>query len=89
MKNRSRSISNRIVNKHHPTFLLLLLLALFSISDKPAEADQKPVAKVNGTILMEADLQEALNTIMPASVFHGGFSSEKRMQYRPCRLWEH
>jgi peptidyl-prolyl cis-trans isomerase C len=41
------------------------------------------VAKVNGTVLTEADLQQALNEIMPAGVFHGGFSSEKRATYRP------
>jgi len=31
-------------------------------------------------------LQAALNEIMPAGVFHGGFSSEKRNRYRPQAL---
>ena len=34
-------------------------------------------------MLTEADLEAALNEIMPAGVFHGGFSSEKRATYRP------
>lgn len=41
------------------------------------------VAKVNETILSESDLQRALNEIMPAGMFHGGFSSKKRASYRP------
>jgi peptidyl-prolyl cis-trans isomerase C len=62
---------------------LLLFIALVVAWDKPASAVSKPVAKVNGTVLTEADLEEALNEIMPAGVFHGGFSSKKRLQYRP------
>ena len=62
---------------------LLLFLALVVAWDKPASAVSKPVAKVNGTVLTEADLEEALNEIMPAGVFHGGFSSKKRLQRRP------
>ena len=41
------------------------------------------VAKVNETILSDSDLQQALNEIMPAGMFHGGFSSKKRASYRP------
>ncbi len=40
----------------------------------------KPVVKVNGTILTEADLQVALNEITPAGVFHGGFSKDPAIQ---------
>jgi peptidyl-prolyl cis-trans isomerase C len=52
----------------------------------PATAGAKRVAKVNGTILTEADLLAAFNEIMPAGVFHGGFSSEKRAKHRPRAL---
>ena len=61
-------------------FLSLALSLLWSI---PAGAFPKPVAKVNDTVLTEADLEQALNEIMPASVFHGGVSSKKRAEYRP------
>ena len=62
---------------------LLLSLALSLLWSIPAGAFPKPVARVNGTVLTEADLEAALNEIMPAGVFHGGFSSEKRATYRP------
>ena len=51
-----------------------------------AGAYKKPVAKINDTVLTEADLDAALNEIMPAGVFHGGFSSEKRASHRPQAL---
>ena len=51
-----------------------------------AGAPQKPVAKVNDTVLTVTDLEKAVNEIMPAGVFHGGFSSEKRMSQRPKAL---
>ena len=63
-------------------FLLLFLVVLL-VWCIPAAALPKPVAKVNGTVLTEADLEQALNEIMPAGVFHGGFSSKKRLQHRP------
>jgi peptidyl-prolyl cis-trans isomerase C len=63
--------------------ILFLSLALALLWDTPSGAFSKPVAKVNDTLLIEADLQQALNEIMPAGVFHGGFSSKKREKYRP------
>ena len=62
---------------------LLLSVALALLWSIPAGAFPKPVAKVNDTVLTEADLEQALNEIMPAGVFHGGFSSKKREEYRP------
>jgi peptidyl-prolyl cis-trans isomerase C len=62
---------------------LVLSLALSLLWSLPAAALPKPVAKVNDTVLTEADLEQALNEIMPAGVFHGGFSSQKREKYRP------
>ena len=63
--------------------VLLLSLALSLLWSVPAGAFAKPVAKVNDTVLTEVDLEQALNEIMPAGVFHGGFSSKKREKYRP------
>ncbi|MBA4366934.1 MAG: hypothetical protein C0403_04770 [Desulfobacterium sp.] len=49
----------------------------------PVKATQKPLASVNDVELNESDLEDALNEIMPAAIFHGGFSSVKRAKYRP------
>jgi len=66
-----------------PMIFLLLFLGPGLIWSIPAAASPKPVARVNDTVLTEADLELALNEIMPAGVFHGGFSSKKRKKYRP------
>ena len=71
-----------VVKALHLLFLLLFI-NLLPVWNSPAEALPKPVAKVNDTVLTDADLQQALNEIMPAGVFHKGFSSEKRAKYRP------
>jgi parvulin-like peptidyl-prolyl isomerase len=63
--------------------ILLLSLALALLWDMPSGAFSKPVAKVNDTLLTEADLELSLNEIIPAGVFHGGFSSKIREKYRP------
>ncbi len=59
--------------------MLLPWLTGTALAGEPPSA----VAKVNETILSESDLQQAMNEIMPAGVFHGGFSSKKRTAYRP------
>ncbi len=69
--------------KIQPMIFLLLSLAFALLWSIPAGAFPKPVAKVNDTVLTEVDLEQALNEIMPAGVFHGGFSSKKREEYRP------
>ncbi len=65
---------------------LALMLAMGIALPSAAQTPTRPVARVNGTVLTEADLQAALNEIMPAGVFHGGFSSAKRNKYRPQAL---
>ncbi len=80
MKNLYNSQS---VGYYQKYFLILLLLFSFILCHTAAAAEQKPVAKVNNTVLTGYDLQEALNEIMPAGVFHGGFSAEKRMARKP------
>ena len=62
---------------------LLLSVALSLVWSIPAAALPKPVARVNDTVLTESDIEDALNEIMPAGVFHGGFSSKKREERRP------
>ena len=81
----AKRFSNRTwrAGKIQRMIILLLFLALSLLWDIPSGAFSKPVAKVNDTVLMEADLQQALNEIMPAGVFHGGSSSKKREKYRP------
>lgn len=69
-----------------PLNLACFLLIFCLVSSATAGALQKPIAKVNDTVLAETDLEEALNEIMPAGVFHGGFSSEKRMSQKPKAL---
>ena len=69
--------------KIKPMAFLLLTVATAQLWIVPAAASPKPVARVNDTVLTEADLEQALNEIMPAGVFHGGFSSKKREKYKP------
>ncbi len=66
--------------------LLLCAVVLAPIQGLSAGKLQEPVVKVNDAVLTEADLEEALNAIMPAGVFHGGFSSKKRAKHRPKAL---
>ncbi len=75
--------NNQSAISHQKCFLILLLLFTFILCHPTAGAAQKPVAKVNNTVLTGYDLEEAFNEIMPAGVFHGGFSSEKRMARKP------
>lgn len=63
--------------------LLVLALILVCLEDLWALELTKPVAKVNNVTLTEADLEKALDTIMPAGGFHGGLSSHKRASFRP------
>jgi len=63
--------------------ILLLSWVLSLLWSIPVGAFPKPVAKVNDTVLTQVDLEKALNEIMPAGIFHGGFSSKRREKYRP------
>jgi parvulin-like peptidyl-prolyl isomerase len=40
------------------------------------------VAKVNDTILIQFELERTLNETLPAAIFHGGITPEKRQKYR-------
>lgn len=91
MTNKTMSICNNgctAAQKYlFPSFsFLCLILSLLMVRLATAGTLQKPVVKVNNTVLTETDLEEALNEIMPAGVFHGGFSSEKRMSQKPKAL---
>jgi len=58
------------------------LIALFVFGASLASAVE-PVVKVNDTVLTERDLDEALNEIVPAEVFHGTMTPEKRASFIP------
>jgi len=73
------TVTGKILN----FLFLFLFIALLPVWVTPAAAFLKPVAKVNDAVLTESDMEDALNEIMPAGVFHGGFSSKKREEYRP------
>lgn len=63
---------------------LAAVLAVLALA-APASADSeppKPVVKVNDEVLTEVDLQNALSTMFPAGMFHGGVSQEKKIKYR-------
>ncbi|MCF6246974.1 MAG: SurA N-terminal domain-containing protein, partial [Desulfobacula sp.] len=77
MKNNTKNIP-RAVFLH-----VFCFIAFFLLFQNLGFAQTKPLANVDGIDLIEYDLQLALNQIMPAGVFHGGFSSEKRATYRP------
>jgi peptidyl-prolyl cis-trans isomerase C len=82
-------MTNRFSVKRNRWFLLLLIYFSFVyafICSDHAGAFEKPVAKINDTVLTETDLETALNEIMPAAIFHGGFSSKKRASHRPRAL---
>lgn len=63
--------------------LQALVLILMPIKNLWAQDLTQPVAKVNDVLLMQADLEKALNQIMPATRFHGGMHSSKRDSFRP------
>ncbi len=67
-------------------FSLILISYILNNGTGVCFGQQKYVATVNGQNLLEYDLQLSLNEIMPAGVFHGGFSSEKRAAQRPKAL---
>jgi peptidyl-prolyl cis-trans isomerase C len=67
-----------------PVFLYFLVFAAFmSGFPKITLAGGAAVAKVNGVLLTEEDLDEAMNEIVPAAAFHGAITDEKKIKYRP------
>lgn len=78
----TRLSSNGLVRAGEAFCLVLVLAVIVPAWHTLAGPLDKPVVKVNGTILTEANLQETLNEIIPAGPFHGGFSPEKRLMYR-------
>ncbi len=59
------------------------VLAAFFLFGASLASAVEPVVKVNDTVLTERDLDEALNEIVPAAVFHGGMTPEKRASFIP------
>ncbi len=62
--------------------LQALVLIFMPSSNLLAQDLTQPVAKVNDVLLVQADLEKALNQIMPATSFHGGMHSRKRDSFR-------
>lgn len=76
-------LSRKNLLLHAGRGLLALALILVCLEDLWALELTKPVAKVNNVTLTEADLEKALDKIMPAGGFHGGMASHKRASFRP------
>ncbi len=62
---------------------LLLVFTLLSVWLSEAEAGGEAVAKVNDTVFTEDDLQQAIDEIIPKTLFHRGVTPEKRESFRP------
>jgi peptidyl-prolyl cis-trans isomerase C len=66
---------------------LLCLVLVFSLFQHSEASERgKAVAKVNGTVLTEADLAEVMNRLVPATSFHWTLTPERRAKYRPKAL---
>ena len=76
------SVLRRSALRLSVTILFFIIVSMASYSD----AQSKPVASVNGHVLKEVDLLEAMNDIFPAAVFHGGITPDKMEKYRPKAL---
>jgi parvulin-like peptidyl-prolyl isomerase len=64
-------------------FFLLVFFFFLSACPTISEGAGDPVAKVNGSVLTEIDLQDEINRVVPAIGFHGGISPERMAKYRP------
>lgn len=62
-------------------FTAIILLLVF-----PVAAEDKAVVNINGTVLTEMDIEDALNEIIPASTVHRGMTPEKRAAFIPRAL---
>jgi peptidyl-prolyl cis-trans isomerase C len=62
-------------------FAAIAVIAAIFLWTPMCAAQQKPVAKVNGNVLSDYEMNEALNEILPAASFHGGITPEKRQKY--------
>lgn len=66
-------------------FLSLMIITLLSI---PSYADDAVVAKVNGTVLTQKDLDTEVDRLIPKITFHRSVSEEKRKLYYDKALEE-
>lgn len=60
---------------------MLLSLIVIVLSSLPLYAEDVIVAKVNGAILTQKNLEEELDRLIPQITFHHGVSPEKRKNY--------
>jgi len=75
MKGEKNKMTLRVLS----TLFLVFLLTSFASSEEVSNI----VAKVNGAILTEIDLEDALNGIIPREVFHRRMTPEKRATFIP------
>ncbi|MBI4823062.1 MAG: peptidylprolyl isomerase [Nitrospirae bacterium] len=64
-------------------FAIALTTLLFIFHSLSVLAEDKPVVKVNNTVLTEMDLEEILNELIPSVSVHRGMSPERRASFIP------
>lgn len=68
------------------TMLLLIVLSTMCREASATELNEqkrKPVVRINKMVLTEADLDDAMQRVLPSAIFHGGITPAKRQEYRP------
>ena len=89
MVNSKTRIVRLIVSLAGRTLPLVLCSAVSMILLLPSQAAQasdkkdKPAVRVNGKALTEEMLADVMQKIVPAAVFHGDLSEERKRKYRP------
>ena len=53
-----------------------------------AGVEDRPVAKVNGDILTESQLEDEIDEYIPREVYHGNVTPEKRAEFKPKAMEE-
>lgn len=70
-----------------PAFVYVgFLAALVLVKPLTTVSESMAVAKVNGVVLTERDLSEAINKIFPMAGFHGKLTPDKVKKFRPRAL---
>lgn len=72
----------------YQSFLLFIIAAFILSSSFSSFADESVVAKINGTVITERELEDAVSRIIPRSTFHGNVTEERRNEFRQQALDE-
>lgn len=65
--------------------LIVYFIVLFLLSG-PAPAEEAVVARVNGAAILQTELEQAVDKLIPRATFHGSVSNEKRDEFREKAL---